>query len=192
MPALRIIGAALLGTLGYGVVHEGVTTLVSPEHITIGHVDLMAGYLKSLRPSGLFSPFQIALPRMALQWALVHTLFFGLVLGSCLAFAARVGRRPKLIVADLWRPLGMLLVCMAAGAALAAAAGALLAAGGQISMPRVPTLTLPADRQTPYISMFWMHTASYAVGIVGAAVIVVWTWSKRSSANLGSGRTSPV
>jgi hypothetical protein len=183
MHGLRIVGLALIAAIGYGVVHEGITALVSPEHITLGHVDLWAGYLKSTRGPGLQPALsdRAFLALMALKWALIHTGFFGLVLGLCVAIAARAGGRPKLAASELHQPIGIMLVSMAASAALAGVVAGLLAANDQLSLPRVPMLTLPDDRHVPYLSAHWMHVASYTIGGLGAAVLVAWAWRKRNS-----------
>ncbi len=157
--------------------HDQIAALISPEHFTIGHVSLSPGaYMTTAMSFGLVtSSFSIT----ALKFGVLHTWFPGLVLGVCLAMAATVGGRPELRASDLRRPVGMLLLSMAAGAALAGVLGGLLAAGGVVSLPSRPFEAVPADRHTLFLGVFWMHAASTAIGVLGGVLLVVRTWRKR-------------
>jgi hypothetical protein len=69
----------------------------------------------------VFHPTILALKSptlLALQWGILATWWVGAFLGVSLAIAAREGSRIPLRTPDLLRPIGILLMCMFAGAAI--------------------------------------------------------------------------
>jgi hypothetical protein len=164
MHALRIIALSLIAAIGYGVLHDQVTVRISLEYFTIGHPPLLPTESPTL---------------LALGWGVVATWWVGLPLGLALAAAARLGRRPKLSAADLRRPIGLLLLTMGVSAAIAGAIGALLAANGKVWLVSPMFEAVPTDRHVRFLTALWMHSASYAIGILGGVALVAWTWRRR-------------
>jgi hypothetical protein len=165
MHVLRIVGLSLLAAIGYGVAHDQVTARICVEYFTVGHPPLFLTQSPTL---------------LALGWGIVATWWVGLPLGLLLSVAARVGVRPKFTASQLRRPIGILLLSMAACAALAGATGALLAVFGWVWLVPPLSIVVPADRQIPFLIDLWMHTASYAAGVLGGLALVAWTWRQRA------------
>src|SRR5215208_7353967 len=134
METLRIVGLALLAAVGYGVLHDQVTARICVEYFTIGHPPLLPTESPTL---------------LALGWGVVATWWVGLPLGLLLAAASRLGRRRKLTAAELRRPLGVLLLAMAAAAAVAGAVGAVLAVTGRVWLVPPLSARVPAERHVP-------------------------------------------
>ena len=165
MQGLRIVGLAVLAAIGYGIIHDQVTARICVEYFTVGHPPLFPTVSPTL---------------LALGWGVVATWWVGLSLGLLLAGAARLGPRHKLTAAQLRRPILALLLSMGAIAGLAGAVGGVLAADGKVWLPPFLSEQLPPDRRVPFLVDLWMHTASYAAGIVGGLALAVWTWRQRA------------
>jgi hypothetical protein len=153
--AARIIVAAVLAAVLYGVVHDQFTARISIEYFTVGHPRL----------------FQSDAPALhAAAWGVLATWWMGAVLGVALASCARAGRPPRL---SLRRVLPLVAGVMAFAAAAATGAGLaawILAARGAISLPpEWADLVSPAQREG-FLVDTWIHTASYVGGAVGGVV----------------------
>jgi hypothetical protein len=82
-----------------------------------------------------------------------------------LALAARAGSRPKLAAAARIRPIGKLLLVMAAGAVISGVSGYFLAKKGFDYSTRTRDKQSPAIRRTPVSGgLVGAHGASYAIG----------------------------
>ena len=165
MEYLRIIGLALLGAITYGIVHDQVTARICVEYFTIGHPPIFSTTSPTL---------------LALDWGVIATWWVGLPLGLVLSLAARGGSRRKLRAAELRRPIAMLLLTMAACAAVAGAVAGILAVAGKINLVPPMSELVPFDRQIPFLVDLWMHSASYASGILGGIGLAVWVWRQRA------------
>ena len=164
MQGLRIIGLAVIAAIGYGIIHDQVTARICVEYFTVGHPPL----------------FPTASPTLlALGWGVVATWWVGLPLGLLLAAAARLGARNKLTAVQLRRPILVLLLSMGAIAGFAGAIGGVLAANGKVWLSPMLSEQLRPDRHVPFLTDLWMHTASYAAGVLGGLVLAVWTWRQR-------------
>ena len=164
MQGLRIVGLAVLAAIGYGIIHDQVTARICVEYFTVGHPPL----------------FPTASPTLlALGWGVVATWWVGLPLGLVLAGAARLGSRHKLTATQLRRPVLVLMLSMGAIAGFAGAVGGVLAAEGDVWLSPLLSKQLPPDRHVPFLIDLWMHTASYAAGVVGGLALAVWTWRQR-------------
>ena len=164
MQALRIVLLGLIAAVGYGILHDQITARISLEYFTIGHPPLLPTESPTL---------------LALGWGIVAAWWVGLPLGLMLAAAARWGARPKLVAAQLRRPLAVLLLSMVLGALAAGVTGALLATNGKVWLVPPMYEEVPVPRHTRFLVALWMHTASYIVGMVGGLILVGWTWRHR-------------
>ena len=165
MERLRIIGLALLGAIAYGIVHDQVTARICVEYFTIGHPPIFSTTSPTL---------------LALGWGVIATWWVGLPLGLVLSLAARGGSRRKLGAAELRRPIATLLLTMAACAAVAGTVAGTLAVAGKINLVPPMSELVPIDRQIPFLVDLWMHSASYASGILGGIGLAVWVWRQRA------------
>jgi hypothetical protein len=162
---IRIVLLATFAAIAYGIVHDQVTARICVEYFTIGHPPLFPTSSPTL---------------LALGWGVVATWWVGLPLGLILSVAARQGGRPKLTAAELRRPIGMLLLGMGACAVIAGVVGGLLAVAGKVWLTPPMSSLVPADRHVPFLIDLWMHSASYASGVLGGLALAVWTWQRRA------------
>src|SRR5437879_11013019 len=119
MQFAMIVLLAVVGAVGYGIIHDQITTRVCLEYFTIGHPPVF----------GTTSP-----TLLAFGWGVIATWWVGLPLGLALAVAARAGSRPKRSARSLLRPMGLLLASMAFCALVSGIVGAVLASRSLISL----------------------------------------------------------
>jgi hypothetical protein len=156
---LFCIGAAIC----YGIVHDQITVRICVEYFSVFHPTILP----------LKSP-----TLLALQWGILATWWVGAFLGVLLAIAARAGRRIPLRAPDLLRPVGTLLACMFAGAAIAGATGFVLTKAGYFDLAWLDPLLAP-EKHARFMADWWAHSASYLVGIVGGLIVCVRTYVSR-------------
>src|SRR5436190_10578295 len=164
MHAAKIIGACILTAILYGVVHDQITARICVEYFTIGHPRLIDS--NSPTVLGLF-------------WGVVATWWVGLILGTGLAFAARAGSRPRLRAQHLVRPIGILVLCMAAVAVLAGMTGFLTTRAGLFFLVEPFASRVPPDNHVAFLTAGWAHSASYLAGFAGGIILCAQTWKRR-------------
>jgi hypothetical protein len=162
--ALKIVALCTGGAVAYGLVHDQVTVRICLEYFSIFHPPL----------AGTEDP-----TLLALFWGVVATWWAGLLVGVPLAAAARAGSRPKRAARDLLRPVGVLLLCMAAAAALAGVAGRVLASQGLVRVHPDWARRIPEAEHLDFLTALWIHNGSYWGGFVGGVVLAVRTWRGR-------------
>jgi hypothetical protein len=167
MEALKIIGFATIAAITYGVLHDQVTAHLCVEYFTIGHPPIFA----------TTSPFLLAL-----GWGVIATWWVGLALGIGLAIAARVGRAPRLSLAQVRRPILLLMLGCGTLALLAGIAGAIGAAMGWVWLIGWLAEAVPAEKHVAFLADLWAHSASYAGGLIGGLGLMVRTWRRRRTA----------
>ncbi|MEP9359127.1 hypothetical protein [Sphingomonas sp. KR3-1] len=174
MESAKIIGFAVLSAIMYGVLHDQVTAHLCVEYFTIGHPPIF--------PTG--SPFLLAL-----GWGVIATWWVGLPLGIGLAVAARFGRAPKLGLAELRRPILLLMLGCGILALLAGIAGAIGAAMDWVWLVGWLAEAVPREKHVAFLADLWAHSASYAGGLLGGFGLMAWTWRQRriSAASLEVG-----
>ncbi|PZR60105.1 MAG: hypothetical protein DI537_53130, partial [Stutzerimonas stutzeri] len=101
MQSIRIILFATAAAILYGILHDQVTAHLCVEYFTIAHPPVFP----------TTSPFLLAV-----GWGVIATWWVGLPLGVLLAAAARLGRHNRLTVAQLKRPILMLMAVSAIAA----------------------------------------------------------------------------
>ncbi|RYD20624.1 MAG: hypothetical protein EOP88_14370 [Verrucomicrobiaceae bacterium] len=171
MHILRIVAVALLATVLYGILLDQVTARICVEYFTIGHVRL----IDSESPAVL-----------ALFWGVVATWWAGLPFGIGLAFASRLGRRPKLVWQQLLKPIGILMGCMFLFAFLAGLTGFFLAKSETVRLVGEIAYRVPSEKHVPFITDLWAHCASYLGGVVGGVLLWFVTWFKLRKPVFGS------
>lgn len=163
---VKIVGLGVVAAIAYGIAHDGVTTRVCVEYFTIGHPPIFGG---------LTSP-----TALALGWGVLATWWVGMALGILLAGAARLGTRPRLVAADLLRPLGILLATMAALSAVAGCAGYVAAGRGWVFLVEPLASAIPVDRHRAFLADLWAHLAAYGVAFLGGLGLAIWATVRRS------------
>lgn len=164
MESLKIIAFATLAAILYGVLHDQVTAHLCVEYFTIGHPPVFTTR----------SPFLLAL-----GWGVIATWWVGLPLGIGLALAARLGRARKLSLAELRRPILLLMAGCGALALLAGIAGAIGAAMGWVWLIGWLAEAVPQEKHVAFLADLWAHSASYGGGMLGGLVLMAWTWRWR-------------
>lgn len=163
MQFLKIVALATAGAVLYGIVHDQVTIRISPAYFTVFHPHL-------------FTTNSLTL--LALAWGVLATWWAGVIMGCLLGVAARAGTEPRITSSQVVRPVLALLAVMGVSALFFGVLGFRLA-----SRHAVTALAgAPADTSHEYarlIGVWWAHSASYAVGFLGALVLCVVTLIRR-------------
>src|SRR5262245_56637759 len=167
MASVRILLLAIAVSVLYGIIHDQITARICVEYFTIGHPIL----IDTDSPTVL-----------GLLWGVVATWWVGAILGTALAVAARAGSRPERDAASLVRPLAVLMLACAVGAAAAGGVGHVLAASGGFFLLEPVASMVPRDRHVAFLTCAWVHSASYLIGFVGGIVVIVHTWRSRAAA----------
>ena len=154
------MGAAIL----YGIFHDQVTARLCLEYFTIAHPPLFPTQSPTL---------------LAICWGITATSGLGLVFGAVLAQVAHAGNEPPTCWKRLRRPIGRLLAAMAISAATAGAVGHFFAQTGAITLPLAFIGVIPEVRHPVFMSVWFAHIASYAVGIAGAVWLIFSVWRNR-------------
>jgi hypothetical protein len=156
MEFVRIVLLCVLAAVVYGICHDQVTVRVCIEYFTIGH----APVFKTTSPTLL-----------AFGWGVIASWWMGLFLGVPLAAASRVGPAPRLVAADLMKPVAMLLAVMASCALVAGLTGYVAASMGGVWLVGPMRESVPFDRHVVFLTDLWAHNAAYIVGFVGGFVL---------------------
>lgn len=165
MKSLNIIGLSVLSAIVYGIIHDQITARVCLEYFTIGHPPVFHTQDPTL---------------LALGWGVIATWWVGLPLGVMLALASQLGSWPKLHASQLVKPIIILCTVMGICALCSGSAGAYLARNGEISLQDY-NLIIPEKAQIGFMADLWAHSASYASGISGGVVLVIWAIFYRKS-----------
>jgi hypothetical protein len=163
MTYVRIWWLSVVAAVLYGILHDHVTTRICVEYFTIAHPPILH---RTGNPTLL-----------AFGWGILATWWVGLRLGVPLLLVARLGPRPKLGAADLWRPIGVLLGGMAVCSIVAGVIGWQAGLDGQMS-PRWVKM-IPAEKHVAFTAVAWAHTAAYQACFLGGLALWMWTWVKR-------------
>jgi hypothetical protein len=171
--SLAIVLLCVVAAVGYGIVHDQVTARVCVEYFTVGHPPVF----------GTDDP-----TKLGIGWGIIATWWVGLLLGIPLAIAARAGSRRKRSIGSLVKPVGRLLVVMAACASLAGALGWALARMGVVFLAGPSAERLPDQRHARFLADLWAHSASYGVGFAGGGVVIILVWRSRRRPDAGAGK----
>ena len=164
MEGLKIWLLSILAAIMYGILHDQVTARICVEYFSIAHPTILP----------LTSP-----TLLALQWGILATWWVGCCLGIGLAVSARLGLGPPLSARDLYRPLAILLLCMALGSLVAGITEFLLARAGLISLNGRLATAIPAPKHARFMADWWAHAAAYVIGFLGGLTLCVRTFVTR-------------
>lgn len=176
--AMKIVLLGVGASVAYGILQDQVTAHVCVEYFTIGHVDFL----------NLGNPTWIAF-----EWGFVATWWAGLLLGLPVALLARAGtRRPRLSARDLLRPTLLVLCGVGVVALVAGVTGYFVAKAGGVYLTEPLASAVPRARQVAFLADLWAHDAAYLAGALGAVVLCVWTWRRRSALRRYRRNESPL
>ena len=164
MEAIRIISFATVATILYGVLHDLVTAHLCVEYFTIAHPPVFPTRSPIL---------------LALGWGIIASWWVGLLLGTGLALAARLGTRPGICLAELRRPIIGVTLVSAAAAFVAGLLGAAAAASNVLPVPAGWAQRYPHDIHVTFTAAAWAHEASYLFGALGGLFVIVRTVVRR-------------
>lgn len=173
MEAFKIVLFSVGAAIVYGIVHDQVTAHICVEYFTVAHPPVF--------PTE--SPFWLAV-----GWGIIATWWVGLILGVLLAISSRAGEYEKLALADLRRPIVLLMAFSGFVALLAGLFGGLLAASDLIIPSDTWAELIPPDKHVAFLAAGWAHSASYLSGALGGQLVIGRTITFRRKHPFGSGR----
>jgi hypothetical protein len=163
-PRAKIILLSTCAAMVYGILHDQITARVCVEYFSIAHPAL----------------FPTASPTLlALGWGVTATLGAGLVFGVLLARASQSAGRPPMPIAKLVRPIAVWLAIMALAATLAGFVGFELARRSLVVVPLGWADLIPPAQHHRFAAVWFAHSTSYAVGIIGGTRLILHIWNKR-------------
>jgi hypothetical protein len=163
--SLKIILVCVAAAICYGIVHDQFTARICIEYFTVFHSPIFGTQSPTL---------------LGIGWGVIATWWVGAFLGIMLAVAARAGSRPKLTAIALLRPIGKLLLTMAACAALSGFLGFVLAENNIVFPPDWVASCLPVTSHSRFVADWWAHNASYLSGFLGGIVVCIMAFRRRS------------
>jgi hypothetical protein len=160
----KIIVLCTLAAIAYGIVHDQITARLCIEYFTIGHPPV----------------FHTTSPTvLAICWGIAATCGAGTLLGYVLAQVSQSEGFPPLPMRSVYKSILSLLAVMAISASLAGIVGFELSRREIIGLPGAFVELLPTNRQHRFMAVWFVHGASYLVGITGALSIILRIWLAR-------------
>jgi hypothetical protein len=116
---------------------------------------------------------------LGICWGIAATFGVGALMGVVLALVCESEGLPPVPTPRLLRFILGLLAVMAISASLAGVVGFELSRRSIICMPAALAELVPPGRHHRFLAAWFVHGASYLVGIVGASLIVLRIWWAR-------------
>lgn len=154
---LLSIGAAVL----YGVIHDQFSTRISMEYFTIAHPPMIDSSDPTIQ---------------ALFWGTAGTWWVGLILGLPLAYVSSFGKEAPVSWKKLIEPLFILLLIMGSCSFLA---NQLTTLYQQTHPALYPYAGIASHLLKDFSVVANMHYASYASGLIGGLILILWTHRQR-------------
>lgn len=161
---LRIVGLGIAALIGYGMVQDQVSVRLCPEYFTVGHPPI----------EGLENP-----TLLGIAWGFLGAWWGGLILGLVLTVAARAGRGKPREPGELIRPVGVLLVGVAAVTLCCGVSAWYNAAMANVSLGEPWASAIPPERQRWFLIVACAHFGSYLSAVMGGVLLCAWTVSQR-------------
>jgi hypothetical protein len=156
----RIVVLCAALAAAYGVIHDQITIRISPEYFTLAHPAFFPTSDKTL---------------LALCWGIAATWWVGAAFGFVLALLLQDGRPTKRLAARV----AFLFAITGACAVIAGTVGYRLSHLPLIALPDTVAGAAPALNRERFAAVWFAHTASYAVGIAGGAMLLWRIWQER-------------
>lgn len=166
---LRIVGTTTIAAVLYGVVHDQITARICLEYFTVTHPGLIT-FAEPPEPPEPPGPMVIGL-----MWGVVATWWVGLIAGTLLVVACRVGRWPRLSNRWVLPRLGLVLLVTGGLAGLAGAVMAMNPDANILEGVYTPDTVarIPEENRDGWDICLAVQTVSYLVGSVGGVALVV-------------------
>lgn len=160
----KIILLSTLAAMVYGVVHDQVTARLCVEYFTIGHPPLFHTTSPTL---------------LGICWGIAATVGIGALLGVVLALVSQSDSLPPVPIRRVFESILGLLVVMAIFASLAGVVGFELSRRSIICLPAAFADLVQPSQHNRFMAVWFIHGASYLVGLAGASFIIVRIWWAR-------------
>jgi hypothetical protein len=146
------------------VIHDQITIRISPEYFTIAHPPF----------------FPMGNPTLlAFCWGVAATWWVGAAFGFVLALLLQARNTRRASTRQIGVRLTSVFIITGASAVLAGMAGYKLSRASIISLPDAiggGGLLFNHDR---FVAVWFAHMASYAVGISGGILLLLWLWRQQ-------------
>jgi hypothetical protein len=166
MESVKIVLVCISASLLYGMAHDQITARICIEYFSVFHPPVFPTQSPTL---------------LGIGWGIIATWWVGASLGVLLVLAARAGSRRKLTASALIRPIGKLLLIMAACALFSGVIGFMLARAHVIGPPPWVASVLTPSAQSRFMADWWAHSASYLVGFAGGIALCVAQYRRRAN-----------
>jgi hypothetical protein len=165
MQWFAIVSVSILSCITYGIIHDQITARICVEYFTIGHPPVVL----TDDPTTL-----------GLVWGIIATWWVGVQLGVPLAIIARAGSRPKQTIRFIAFRIVVLMACIGLFSAVSGIVGYFAASQGWVYLTGFLAEAVPAEKQIPFLTDMWIHSASYLGATVGGISLMIRVWKSRS------------
>jgi len=162
---VKIVVFAILAACVYGIAHDLVTAHVCVEY-----------FLPPVHP--VIVPTDNPL-LLALVWGIVATWWVGLFLGVPLAVVCRFGRRPKLSIKNIVRPLLFLLVILYIASMSLGVVGYFMWQMEWCFIPPYFLQFIALEQRALFQFNIFAHETAYLLGAIGGIVLMFRLWKQR-------------
>ncbi len=160
----KIILLSTVAAIAYGILHDQITARLCIEYFTIGHPPL----------------FHTTSPTvLAICWGIAATVGVGALIGVILALVSQSEGLPPVPIPHLFMSILGLLAVMAISASLAGVVGIELSRRSIICLPASLAELVPPGQHHRFLAAWFMHGASYLVGLAGSAFVILRIWWAR-------------
>jgi hypothetical protein len=166
MEFAKIVFGVLGAAMGFGFLYEAISASWCVEYFTLGQGRLMM--VKS------DSPLWVGLQFSFLGWSWVGAAF-----GCALAVAGRIGGEIQIKPGFFIRPVVAMFLLVSTVAAVGAGIGYYAEKTGRFPLLTSWAGAFDRSRHSAYVALQWSHIGAYAAALIGAAILVAWTWRKR-------------
>lgn len=160
----KIVLLSTVAAIAYGVVHDQITARLCVEYFTIGHPPLF----HTTSPTAL-----------GICWGIAATFGVGALLGVVLALVSQSEGLPPVPILRVSKSILGLLAVMAIAASLAGVTGFELSRRSIICVPATFAQLVPPSQHHRFMAVWFVHGASYLVGLAGASFIILRIWWAR-------------
>lgn len=170
IPRQRIALLGILAMSGYGMLQDQISARLCPEYFTVFHNPL---------PGGVSDPTLVGI-----GWGFLGSWWGGLALGYAAGLTATLGKNPPLGPRELLKPVGVLLLGVAAATAACGVSVWMYADAFEIRLHPLFDAKLPPERHRGLFTVSCYHLVAYASAIVGSVLLCGWiAWQRRSLAD---------
>ena len=160
----KIILLSTVAAIAYGIVHDQITAHLCVEYFTIAHPPLFPTTSPTL---------------LGICWGIAATFGVGALLGIVLALVSQSEGLPPVPLLRLFKSILVLLAVMAISASLAGLVGFQLSRRSLICLPAGLAEVIPASQHHRFMAVWFIHGASYLVGLAGGSLVILRIWWAR-------------